>query len=66
MLRYWSNAWESLFQSIERPVQAAEMSFFIDLTVVSTFPLSVGNEDVVKTFCVKCPKFGGTLPEDVT
>ena len=39
ILQYWINAQESLFQYTEQPVQVVEMSFFIDLTVVSAVQL---------------------------
>lgn len=39
---YCNNALESLFQSTERPVQEAEMSFFIDFTADSALPLLCG------------------------
>ncbi len=36
---YCSSDRESMFQLMERPVHAAEMSFFMDLTVASSLPL---------------------------
>ncbi len=39
VFRYWSSARNCWFQLIPRPVQAADISFFIDLTVASALPL---------------------------
>ena len=40
---YWSKAGDSLFQFTDRPDQAAEMSFFIDLLWLPLCHYFVGN-----------------------
>ena len=39
---YWRSARESWSQLTEQPVQAAEISFFMDFTVASALPLLCG------------------------